>query len=338
MGRRSLLLLLAALLLPIGTIATVHRLNRPRPEPAAPATDRGRRAATAPVAAPAPVPATDSAPVPGIDPNLPLYVGATKRIAAQAIDDTAANGFEPALAQLPRLFAGSPAQAEGTDVGTRRLRLDLTQFDDLRFVEQLLALVNSRQVRTKTEAVDRFSDHVRRLRYEGGLVAPCRLHSRRTDWAAAAARRGYLVNLTPYLPGARQRSIPASAPSTPAPPVRTGAAARPAAAAGAPTVAPCPPPPGLGRQTFLPLAALPAALAGMRSGDLVLLLDRDARSDARRIGVIERLAGDTAIWLAQPGQGVVQVPDLGQLARRDPAVIGLMIFRPIPNADARAGG
>ena len=322
MGRRSLLLLVAALVLPIGGVATLHRLQWVWPWPAGPEAAKRQRPASPPVAAPAPV-AT------GLDPNLPLYVGSTKRIAAEVIDNTAASDFEPALVQLARLLAGTPFQAEGLEAGSERLRLDLTRFDDLRFVEQLLALANSRQVSTKTQAVDLFTDHVRRLRYEGGLVGPCRLHSRRLDWALAAGRRGYLVNLTPYLPGVRQRPLPAHAP-----PARLGEALQ----LGATAIDLCPAPAPRAPQAYLPVAALPTALPWLRTGDLVLLLDREARRDALRIGLIEQHQGAASVWWAQPGQGVVQAPDLGQLARRDPAVIGLILLRPIANPDGRAGG
>ncbi|MEB3270802.1 MAG: hypothetical protein VKJ44_04010 [Synechococcus sp.] len=324
MGRRTLLLL-AALLLPIGGIAALHRFQPPllrqlvRLVGGAP---RSRPSPAPPTAVPAVLPPAVSSG--GSDPNLPVYVGDTKRIAAQAIDDTAGFDFERSLVPLARILAGTPAAAEGADVGSERLQLDLTQFDDLRFVEQVLALANSRQVISKTQAVDLFSDHVRRLRYAGGLVAACRLQRQRTAWADAARQRGYLLELTPDLPGARRRSLPAPAAAVPA--------------AGAGGSDPCPTLPGRRHQSYLPITALPTALPRLRSGDLVLLLVRDPSRDAVRIGLIEPWAETAAIWLSLPGTGVVQVADLTGLAGEDPAVFGLAIFRPIANPDGRPGG
>ena len=51
----------------------------------------------------------------------------------------------------------------------------------------MLALANSRRVRTKTEAADRYSDHVRQLRYAGGRVHPFAGAAYSTSKAALAA-------------------------------------------------------------------------------------------------------------------------------------------------------
>jgi hypothetical protein len=51
------------------------------------------------------------------------------------------------LVGLASRYLGAPYQAFSLDKGPgERLRLDLTGFDGLRFVEQLLGLVNSRVV------------------------------------------------------------------------------------------------------------------------------------------------------------------------------------------------
>jgi hypothetical protein len=330
MGRRTLLLL-AALLLPIGAIAALHRFHRPllrQLVSLASGAPRSRPSPAPPAAVPAALP--PAVPSGGSDPNLPVYVGDTKRIAARAIDDAAAFDFEPALLRLVHSLAGTPAAAEGTDIGAEQLQLDLTQFDDLRFVEQVLALANSRQVISKTQAVDLFSDHVRRLRYAGGLVAACSLQRQRTTWADAARRRGYLVELTPDLPGARRRPLAAPPAAVPA-----AGAPRPDDAPGRD---PCPSLPGRRHQAYLPITALPTALPRLRNGDLVLLLAREPGRDAVHIGLIEPRAETAAIWLSLPGTGVVQVADLTELAGEDPAVFGLAIFRPIANPDGRPGG
>jgi len=161
-----------------------------------------------PVRSPAPaLPVRPAAAAPGVDPNLPVYVGASRRLAAGAIDAIAADDLDAALVDLAGRFLGRPAQAiPAGSLPRERLVLDLGAFDQLSFVEQLLALANSRRVRTRTEAADRFSDHVRQLRYGNGRVEPCARLRQASLWALAAQRRGYLVDLTPHLPGARDES------------------------------------------------------------------------------------------------------------------------------------
>ena len=153
-------------------------------------------APTAPAAAPA-APAT----LP------PLLVGNTAEVAADAVDATAKGPRGRSLVGLARRFLGRPYQAFSLDQGPgERLRLDLTHFDCFLFVEQLLALVNSHRVSTRTAAVEDFSRHVQKLRYEDGQVDYCHRHHYFSRWAAAAERQGYVVNLTPFLPGAVSRS------------------------------------------------------------------------------------------------------------------------------------
>jgi hypothetical protein len=152
--RRSTLVLGLALMLGTGAaIAGVRWLTSPM--------DLGGRSrskpttGTAQASRPAPSPAsTMGSAQPGpIDPNLPLYNGETRPIAAQAIDDTAQTPMNQALVGLARRFRGSAYAAFPLDrQPTERLLLDLQHFDQVRFVEQLLALVNSRQMSTRTEA------------------------------------------------------------------------------------------------------------------------------------------------------------------------------------------
>lgn len=310
MGRRTLLLI--ALLLPIGAFAAVSwilspRLHqRPLPPPAAGRTSRPASAAP------------PSAPV--VDPGLPLYRGATRRLAAEAVDATAASRFDAALVLLAREFMGLPIQDRAApEPGPERLRLDLSGFQDLTYVEQVLALANSRRVRSQTEAVDVFSNHVRWLRYDGGQVSACRRHRGGIAWAAAAERRGYLVNLSPFLPGSRQRklSLPSAEATRPGRPRGCRRQALPQ------------------RQAYIPLAALGGVMASLRSGDLALLVARDPRREAMEMVLIEMQAG-RATALGVPTGGVIgRDPDLVRFAGRNPEALGLVLLRPIPNADGR---
>lgn len=283
-----------------------------------------------PVRSPAPaLPVRPAAAAPGVDPNLPVYVGASRRLAAGAIDAIAADDLDAALVDLAGRFLGRPAQAiPAGSLPRERLVLDLGAFDQLSFVEQLLALANSRRVRTRTEAADRFSDHVRQLRYGNGRVEPCARLRQASLWALAAQRRGYLVDLTPHLPGARQRQVAAQA--LLADPSVGGPAA--AAASRACRWSAALPPLTLAE---LPLAALPAAQASLRSGDLVVLRGPATDGEADRIGLVDRRNGQLGVLLVLPGRGVVRVPDLLALARSRPGVSGVALLRPIPNQNGR---
>lgn len=322
MGRTGLRA--AALLTPLALALALPLLWRPGPSerrPPVPLSGQHRPAAMTSAA----VAAAGAA---GGDPNLPLYVGNSRRLAARAIDDTAAAQHDAALLALGRRFLGFPARdVPPGSRPTERLVLDLTAVDALSYVEQLLALVNSRQVRTRTEAADRFSDHVRRLRYGGGRVDRCARLTHPRLWALAAARRGYLVDLTPFLPGARERrmwlqDLFQSRPSGPAP-VSTGrqACLLPRLGAAAVTLA------------ELPLQAVPAAATSLRSGDLFLLVHRAPDPQPAGIGLVDLEGGRLGGLMVRPGEGVVRVPDLIAMARRQPGTIGIAFLRTLPNAD-----
>lgn len=267
----------------------------------------------------------------GIDPNQPRYVGPSRRLAADAIDAIATSGLDTALVKLGHRFLGSPARplTPAAAPHQERLLLDLSGFDDLSFVEQSLALANSRRVRTRTEAVDRFSDHVRQLRYGGGRVEACARLRQPSLWALAAQRRGYLVDLSPYLPGARQRRVPLQAllndPAAMPQPSRThGQVCRLAGRSPLPLTL-----------AELPLAAVPAALPSLRSGDLFVLRGPLADRSPDGIGLVEINRGRLGALLVQPGSGVMRAADLLSVARGRPGITGVAFVRPLPNQDGR---
>ena len=261
-----------------------------------------------------------------VDPNLPLVVGDSRLQVARAIDDTAAARHDAALVALGRRFLGTPSPSlPVASASDARLVLDLSVAEPLRFIEQLLALVNSRQVRSRTEAVDRFSDHVRRLRYAGGRVDRCERLEDPILWALAAARRGYLVDLTPFLPGARERRLPLKDLRHPGP-------------AGATTALreSCPVPDSASvNLVVLPLEAVPAVMPSLRSGDLFLLVGRAPARQEAVLGLVDVERDRLAALLVRPGQGVVREPDLLAMARNRPGTIGVVFLRSLPNADGR---
>ena len=265
-----------------------------------------------------------------IDPNLPLFIGGTRRLAAQAIDDTAAAPMNQALIALARRFQGTPYRALPMDQQTpERLLLDLEHVDQLRFVEQLLALVNSRQVKTRTEAADRFSDHVRDLRYHKGQVSYCGRHHYVSLWAQAAERQGYLVNLTPVLPGAtsRRRSLtflsshPGAYPAMQLPANRTCITTLERTLAV--------------DQSYVPLRSLAPVLPSLRSGDVFALVSQRPGLDVSDIGLVEVNGNQINALLAAAGSGVELKTDLARWAGGRDGVIGVAFYRPVPNSDGR---
>ena len=262
----------------------------------------------------------------------PELVGETPAIAVRAVDDTAGRPIGQALVGLATRYLGAPYRAFSLDKGpAERLRLDLTGFDCLLFVEQLLALVNSRAVHTQTEAVNQFVDHVRRLRYDEGRVDYCHRHHYFSRWAEAAERAGYLVNLTPYLPGAVTRPLKLNWMSTHPDsyaPMRNPAnrdcitALEQGLSVG---------------QSYLPLAQLPAALPSLRDGDLFALVTRLKGLDVTHVGLV-RVEGDRVAAIhAAPGRGVMLSEDLARYAAGVPDVIGVTVLRPMPNPDGKPG-
>jgi hypothetical protein len=265
-------------------------------------------------------------------PEDPEFVGDTRSIAIRAVDDTVGQPIGQALVGLASRYLGAPYQAFSLDKGPgERLRLDLTGFDGLRLVEQLLGLVNSRAVSTQGEAVDQFVDHVRRLRYDGGKVDYCHRHHYFSRWAEAAERAGYLVNITPYLPGAATRSLKLNWMSTH--PEAYGPMRDPANRACITAQDQ-----GLSvQQSYLPLAQLPAALPSLRDGDLFALVTRLKGLDVTHVGLV-RVEGDRVAAIhAAPGRGVMLSEDLASYAAGVPDVSGLMVLRPMPNPDGKPG-
>ena len=319
MGKRSItIIVLAVLLAPIAGVSAARWLGLPWGATASreAASDSAKGVSEAP-------PAATSAPV-ASDPS-PVFVGDTWTIAARAIDDTASMPMNRALLGLARRYLGRPYNAFSLDRSTaERLQLDLTRFDCFLFIEQLLALVNSRDVTTQTEAVSQFSDHVRQLRYEDGQVDYCRRHHYFSRWADAAERQGYLVNITRFLPGAVSRDRPLNFMSNHAGSYEPMKVARNrdciTALEGDLSVT----------QHYIPLEKLAAALPSLRSGDLFGLVTRVDGLDVTHVGMVEATDGTVDAIHAAPGNGVIRSYDLARYAGQVDDVIGLMVLRPMP--------
>lgn len=275
--------------------------------------------------------APSEAAAPSAPPALaPLYVADTWQQAARAIDDTATMATNRALIGLARRYLGRPYNAFSLDRSPQeRLQLDLTRFDCFLFVEQLLALVNSRRVDTQTDGVNRFTDHVRQLRYDDGQVDYCRRHHYFSRWAEAAERRGYLVNITRFLPGAQTRQRALTFMSSNAASYEPMQQARNSRCIAE-----------LERnleitQPYIPLSRLPEALPSLRDGDIFGLVTRVEGLDVTHVGMVELGPSAVDAIHAAPGVGVTRSLDLAAYAGSVEDVIGLMVLRPIPNPDGK---
>jgi Protein of unknown function (DUF1460) len=278
-------------------------------------------------------------PLPGgvaLGDRTPKFVGKTRLLAAEAIDATAWAPMNQALVQLARRYLGLPFKGFSLDGGPKeQLVLDLTNFDCFLFVEQLLALSNSRKVNTQSEGVERFTQHVRRLRYVDGEVDYCRRQHYFSRWAEAAERNGYVVNLTPFLPGASQRKVALNFMSNHVAsykPMRLARNKQCITELEKDLVL---------NQPYIPLAALPGVLPSLRNGDIFALVTKVPGLDVTHVGFLEKRDGVVNAIHAAEGAGVIRSENFEKYAARVPDVIGVAIYRPRPNhrreSDAKPG-
>ena len=263
----------------------------------------------------------------------PRFVARTKKEAAEAIDATAWAPMNQALVQLARRYLGLPFKEFSLDGGPKeQLLLDLSQFDCFLLVEQLLALSNSRKVDTQTEGVERFGAHVRRLRYVDGEVDYCRRQHYFSRWAEAAERNGYLVNLTPFLPGASHRTVALNFMSNHIQSYKPMQLAR-----NRQCITELEKDLVL-EQAYIPLAALPAVLPSLRSGDIFALVTKVPGLDVTHVGFLEKRDGVIDAIHAAEGAGVIRSENFEKYAGRVKDVIGVAIYRPRPNDGGKADG
>lgn len=244
------------------------------------------------------------------------FIGDSRRQAQQA---WAAIGDRPvgqAMVDQAQRWLGRPYVPGTLDrLPHERLRIDLTTFDCLLLVEQLLALVHSR-------SSDELVEQVRLLRYDGGEVSFCRRHHYFSRWAAAAASRGLVQDITPELSGAmtRERSLRFMG--------RHSHLYRPMAQAQQRACIL-----NLERQlrvtqTYVPIERLRAVTPHLRNGDIFALVTAVPDLDVTHTGLIERKDGRVDAVHAAPGRGVMRSTDLVRYAATVPDVIGVTVLRP----------
>lgn len=250
----------------------------------------------------------------------PLWIGDTRRQVEAKLPLAQQRPAGETLLRLARQLLGRPYKAFSLDAEPQeRLRLDLTGFDCALLVEQLLALIHSRNV-------VEFSEQVQRLRYGNGDVDYCDRNHYFTVWAANAERLGLVKDITESLPGAslrvRRLNFMSSHPNSYRP--MRQARARQCIAALERNLSV--------RQSYVPIGALGSAAAKLRSGDIFALVTAVDGLDVSHTGFLERSRGELHAIHAAPKRGVMRSLDFVRYASSVEDVVGISILRPLPRA------
>jgi len=259
-----------------------------------------------------------------------VVVGNTAQLLAAGLKQTQSLPMNLALVTLARAWIGRPYAAFSLDrLDGERLQLDLTQFDCFLFVEQLLALANSRDERGESPMAS-FAKHTQKLRYADGKIDYCHRQHYFSQWSEAAERQSYLVNITPFLPGATSRSRRLNFMANHADaylPMQIARNRNCIKAQQADLQI---------QQVYLPLKTMEKALPSLRNGDLFGLVTRVEGLDVTHVGVLERVDGRVDALHAAPGPGVMRSMNFARYARAVPDVIGVTILRPMPKRSSAA--
>jgi hypothetical protein len=223
-----------------------------------------------------------------------------------------------ALTILARQMLGRPYSAFSLDAEpTERLRLDLTRFDCVLLVEQLLALIHSR-------TTDDFPKQVMRLRYANAEPDYCQRNHYFSIWANHAETQGVLKDITFSLPGAstriRKLSFMSSHPKSYRPMKQERSRRCIIKLEQYLSV----------KQTFVVLSSLSAATPKLKSGDIFALVTSIDGLDVTHTGIIERTTADLNAIHAIPNHGVVRTKDFVKYAYSVEDVVGVSIYRPLP--------
>jgi len=222
------------------------------------------------------------------------------------------------LVSLARVMLGRPYRAFSLDAEpTERLRLDLTSFDCVLFVEQLLALINSR-------TIDDFPKQVKRLRYANAEPDYCQRNHYFSVWAKHAETQGFLKDITYSLPGAstriRKLTFMSSHPQSYRPMKQEHSRRCIAELEQHLSV----------NQTFVPLSSLSASTSKLKSGDIFALVTTINGLDVTHTGILERISRDLNALHAIPDRGVVRTTNFVRYASGVEDVVGVSIYRPLP--------
>ena len=221
-----------------------------------------------------------------------------------------------AIARLAESFLGSPYLAGSLDgAGPEQLRLDLTRFDCMLFIEQLLAL-------SLSDSFDQFVEHTRNLRYRDGRVSYCTRQHYFHDWVRSAQSQN-LLETTSGWPGEITRSLPLNFMSEQRQLYRPMQSEE---------LFDCIRRREENRQVvqrYVPLHAIESALPRIQSGDLFSIATRIEGLDVSHTGVLVREGSSVDAIHAAPGRGVMRSRSFGRYLRSIPDAIGAVIVRPV---------
>ena len=221
-----------------------------------------------------------------------------------------------AIARLAEFFLGSPYLAMSLDQSSQeQMRVDLTQFDCMLFIEQLLAIVSA-------DSFDGFAEQTRRLRYRNGDVRYCTRQHYFHDWVSSAQAQGLLIQGFVW-PGQTTRILPLNFMSShrdryPA--------------LESPVLFDCIREREQGRrveQHYLPLETLETALPTLQSGDIFAVATSIGGLDVTHTGVLVREGSRLDAIHAAPGRGVMRSRSFENYLRSVPDAIGAVIVRPL---------
>jgi hypothetical protein len=248
----------------------------------------------------------------------PEWVGDTRQQAEARLEMAHRHPIGQALVHLARGMLGRPYTAFSLDtLPNEQLRLNLTSFDCVLLIEQLLALIHSR-------TVNDYPEQVALLRYEHGQPDYCERNHYFSLWARQAEHNGILKDLSPTLPGAavRTRSLtfmsqhPNSYQPMRQEPLRRCIADKERSLSV--------------RQVFVPISALSAASKQLQSGDIFALVTSVPGLDMTHTGILERTPTGLQAIHAVPEKGVVRSTDFVRYASRVEDVVGVSFYRPLP--------
>lgn len=246
-----------------------------------------------------------------------IYIGGSGQRAEQAVRSNHGD-VGSTMVQLSRRWLGAPYRAFSLDQSPQeRLQVDLQGFDCFLLVEQALALARSQ---TKTG----FEQALQQLRYGGQSTDYCHRQHYFTRWAQTAIDQGAIRDLNPALPGVTSRQRRLNFMSRHPDSYQPMQQRRNRDCIGK-----------LERnllvsQSFVPLKALPAALAKLRNGDIFALVTDIDGLDVTHVGLVERNGNQVNGLHAAPGHGVIRSPDLVRYGGSIDNVIGMSFFRPLP--------
>ena len=219
-----------------------------------------------------------------------------------------------AIPYLAEFFLGSPYLAMSLDGdGPEQLRLDLTRFDCMLFVEQLLALATAK-------TFEQFALHTQHLRYRDGEVGYCTRQHYFHNWAEAARSQG-LLEASAVLPGQKSRNLSLNFMSNhrelyaPLQSEELFSCIRDSESRVA--------------QQYIPMAMIEAALPSLQSGDLFAIATSAEGLDVSHTGVVVRNGSRVDAIHAAPEKGVIRSRSLSRYLRSVPDAIGLVIVRPV---------